>query len=362
MGEPCMYSEDECMNDGLPEAGAQECVSVCVSGGDNTSDMGGDDDVDCDDCVKSFVDLGGCDAMMNSGDIDSIVATLDQTCLACEAAAVEYCYGDITGSDGDDETSEADPCAEPAVCGCMDGYSTVEYTDEQGCVTSCECVAMSDDGDNTSDMGGDVDCDDCVKSFVGLGGCDALMGNGDVNAIVSSLDQACLACEEAAVAYCLGDSTGSDGDDEDQDSSPCVAGTFCNYDDEPSGFCEPCMYSEEECWDAGLPDAGAMECVSLCVSVDTSDAGTDGGEEYEEGSFGGDEYEEEKEGSYTEGEDEGGEDCMALTDVNEQVMCLKGRVDMLEEQLSDMEFMYSETQDVCAQSIEAMSGMLGGCN
>ena len=42
---------------------------------------------------------------------------------------------------------------------------------------------------------------------------------------------------------------------------------FCNFDDGTSGYCEPCssFRSADDCKYAGLPDAGAVDCISRCV-------------------------------------------------------------------------------------------------
>jgi len=60
------------------------------------------------------------------------------------------------------------------------------------------------------------------------------------------------------------------------DNCGCTPGEeFCNYDDGDYGSCESCtddngddVYaSYDECWNDGLPDAGAAACSAECFSV-----------------------------------------------------------------------------------------------
>ena len=45
---------------------------------------------------------------------------------------------------------------------------------------------------------------------------------------------------------------------------PCSEGEFCNFDLGDTGFCEPCLSSEEECFNDNLPDQGATDCANAC--------------------------------------------------------------------------------------------------
>merc|ERR1712190_273337 len=114
---------------------------------------------------------------------------------------VQYVAVPICCSDVEPEYSEEVECEEMVACGCQPPQETVEYMDENGCVTSCMCV----------DMEGSDDTAGCSTT------------------------------------------------------APCAAGSFCNYDYGSSGSCEPCMSSEDECMNDGLPEAGAQECVAVCV-------------------------------------------------------------------------------------------------
>merc|ERR1719461_899880 len=152
MCEPCMSSEDECMNDGLPEAGAQECVAVCV--GDMSMDMPCVEEVTCGcqppmETVEYMDEMGcvrRCDCVDPEYSEDMVCALDVMDCgdgtyvsrdpmNNCE---FYMCEIDLSMVDMSEDVDVG--CGEEVVCGCKDGLETVEYTDENGCVTRCECV------------------------------------------------------------------------------------------------------------------------------------------------------------------------------------------------------------------------------
>merc|ERR1712190_185029 len=67
---------------------------------------------------------------------------------------VQYVAVPICCSDVEPEYSEEVECEEMVACGCQPPQETVEYMDENGCVTSCMCVDMegSDEKEYSDDM------------------------------------------------------------------------------------------------------------------------------------------------------------------------------------------------------------------
>jgi len=49
-------------------------------------------------------------------------------------------------------------------------------------------------------------------------------------------------------------------------SHPCPASSFCNFDYEDQGFCEPCENYDDVCYFSGLPLPGARDCAEICES------------------------------------------------------------------------------------------------